>query len=209
MVLKSGKLHHMPQVAMRSPFVGNITITECFAKKIMNGSIIEKLGTIIDVVKTHERGYIERREAKAMLLGALADESRQVRWSAVYALGQMDDLQGLLEGVGNECQVVRSMSTALIYATLRKRETMGVYPNGFTEKLTRAMADNIGSDDNSVAIYSASVLAEIAKRDPVSVIKVIGGMKEKTNDIGTIVRLTGVEMAAQDALTEISSRNRA
>ncbi len=193
---------------MRSPFTGNITITECFAKKIMNGSIIEKLGTIIDVVKTHEKGYIERREAKAMLLGALADESRQVRWSAVYALGQMDDLQGLLEGVENECQVVRSMSTALIYATLRKK-TMEFYPNGFTEKLTRTMADNIGSDDNSVAIYSASVLAEIAKRDPVSVIKVISGMKEETTDIGTIVRLTGVEMAAQDALTEISSRNRA
>jgi hypothetical protein len=209
MVLKSGKEHHMPHSGRRPPFVGRGTITECFAKRIMGGSMIEKLSTILDVVKTHANGHLERREAKAMLLGALKDESRQVRWSAVYALGQMDDLQGLLEAVGNDCQVVRSMSTAMIFATLRKREEMEIFhPNDFMEKLSRTMADNIGSDDKSVAIYSASALSEIARRDPISVIKVISGMKE-TTDIGTIVRLRGVEMAANDALNELASKNRA
>lgn len=184
-------------------------MSECFAKRIMNGSIIEKLGAILDVVKTHEEGHLERSEAKAMLLGALADENRQVRWSAVYALGQMDDLQGLLEGVGNDCQIVRSMSAAMIFATLRKREQMGIFhPNDFMEKLAKAMADNIGSKDHSVAIYSASALSEIARRDPISVIKAINGMKE-TADAGTNVRLRGVENAAAEAINKLAARNRA
>lgn len=210
MLIKSGKRHDKPHAGKRSPLVDKISMGECLAGRIMDGSIMEKLGTILDLVKVHEKGQIGTREARAMLLGALADESRQVRWSAVYALGQMDDLKGLLAGLGNDCQVVRSMSAAMIYATLRKRDfTETFHPNEFMERLTRAMAEGIASDDKSVSIYCASALAEIAKRDPISVIRVIDGMRESIDDVGAMVRLRGVEIAADDALREMAARNRA
>ena len=200
----------MPHTGRKCPLIDRISLSDTFARKIMHGTTMEKLGAILDIVKVCADGQIKKREAKAILLGALQDESRQVRWSAVYAFGQMNDLPGLLEGIDNDCQVVRSMSAAMIYATLKKREIHeSFHPDRFMESLAVRMAENIGSDDRSVAIYCASALSEIAKRDPVSVIKVIKGMKEETDDVGAIMRLRGVEMAADDALSEMALKNRA
>jgi HEAT repeat protein len=210
MLLKSGKRHREPHTGWQSPLVERFSKTECYANMIMNGSTIEKLGAILDVVRAHDEGSISRGKARPILLGALQDDSRQVRWSAVYALGQMDDLRGLLEGVSNECKVVRSMSTAMIYATLRKRKPLGAFhPNEFMERLIETMARNTGSEDKSVAIYSASALSEAARRDPVSVIRLVSQMKESASDSEMLARLLRVEMAAQESLTEIASRNRA
>lgn len=200
----------MPHTGKRSPLVDRISMSECLAGRIMGGSLIEKLGTILDLVKVHGDGRLERKDARAMLLGALGDESRQVRWSAVYALGQMDDLKGLLAGVDNDCPIVRSMSTAMIYATLRKREPAdSFHPNEFMERLAWSMARNVASPESSVAIYSASALSEIARRDPVTVIQVIEQTRKETVDESALMRLQGVEMAATDALSKIAARNSA
>jgi HEAT repeat protein len=210
MLLKSGKRHREPHADWQTPLHEGFSKTECYASRVMAGTMIEKLGAILDVVRGRQDGEISEKDARAILLGALGDESRQVRWSAVYALGQMDDLQGLLEGISNDCIVVRSMSAAMIYATLRKREPLGdFHPNDFMERLARAMAEGIESEDRSVAIYSASALAEVARRDPVSIINLIGQIKGSATDSGVLARLLGVEMAAQEALTEIASKHRA
>lgn len=211
MLIKSGKTHQKTQLRIRPPLDESIIREERFAETFMRGSLIQKLGAIIDIVKSLDDGKMDRISARRLLAGALEDESKQVRWSSVYALGQINALPELSKGLENDCDEVRGMSAAMIYASLRnsKRINTLLPPDGMTEGLIYALIRNLSDAEGSVAVYSTSALSEIANRYPIQVMAAVSGMREVALPADIMLRLILIEQTARQALEDMAARNRA
>ncbi len=203
MLLKGGKVHVKPHAAGKKPLIETI-------QKITNGSVLKKLEAIMDTSQNFKERKITVEQARAMLKEAIHDDEQIIRWSAVYALGHlgMMALPELQDALDDECVVVRSMSTAMIYSALKEAEIPNrIALNMYLEKTTEKLVMCLGSGDKSVEMYATLALGEIAKRDPVSVIGTVEGCL--TCDTETRNRLAVVVKIAEVAVEKAAMANRA
>jgi len=192
MLLKSGKIHVKPHAEGGKPLLETI-------QKITNGTVLKRLEAIMDISHNFKEGKITTEQARAMLKETLHDDEQIIRWSTVYALGHLGTkaLPELLDALDDECVVVRSMSTGMIYSALKeteipKRTALNPYLGRATEKLI----DCLESGDKSVEMYATLALGEIAKRDPLSILEKIETCltcdSEARNRLAVVVKMAEV-----------------
>ncbi len=169
MLLKSGKIHVKPHAELKKPLIDTI-------QKITSGTVLKRLEAIMDISHNFKEGKVTTEQARAILKETLHDDEQIIRWSTVYALGHLGimALPDLSEALDDECVVVRSMSAAMIYSTLKEAKIPErISFNPYMEEISKRLVDCLGSGDKSVEMYATLSLGEIAKRDPVGALKTI------------------------------------
>jgi hypothetical protein len=196
MLLKSGKRHEGPQdgpyAALKKPLIDRI-------QKITSGTILKRLEAIMDIGHDFKEGMITNEQARAMLKETLHGDEQIIRWSTVYALGHLGTmaLPDLREALDDECVVVRSMSAAMIYSTLKESKIPErISLNPYLEETAEKLIGCLGSGDKSVEMYATLSLGEIAKRDPVGTLKTIDTCltcdSESKNRLAIVVKIAEV-----------------
>lgn len=200
--------------AIAAPHMRNRTaepMLEGICKAMRTGSPEEKLDAILTIVSRIESGSITPQKALGLLEGAMEDESRPVRWSAVMAMSKFGPVMmaGLRKGLSSNDANVRSMSAAMIDITLARdpnthRSTMQKRDEGAAETC-RALFRTLLDSQQSARVHALGALRELARRSPLETLDEMNAFSGLVcaSECGNLELNTWLQKIRQDAAKSV------
>lgn len=171
------------------------------ALAIRSGSQHDKIGAMMRLSKSIERGAVPKKESSDILCEALTDSDRAVKRNAIIILARLgsDFLPGLCFGLGNDDMQVRSMSAAMVRALVSQDCTAFCRVGPEERKSVSSLFAAMECGEHAVADNAFGALMEIASRTPLLILD---------NALPATGRRRELEIAALESLRERSAENR-
>jgi hypothetical protein len=179
-------------------------------RKVRQGSVEEKLSAIPMISANIDSKEISPREAIGILMEALGDDSRLVRWSAILAMARRgsDMIEGLRAGLRNNDPKVRAMSSAMISKVIENNP--GIYRCSSPmagivyeeiKSVSRDLFISLLDDQRAVRMHSLAALRQLAKRSPAVILDEADSFMDG-NEPELDCRMVLLRRDAQEAIIE-------